>query len=83
VIRMAIAVLDDHAEGRFRSHGDVAILPHDAVYPSTPTERITDHRKRDAAAKGSYGIHHYDNSWRTPLARLVNSGRAVIQSCYR
>jgi mannosyltransferase OCH1-like enzyme len=83
VIRMAIAILDHHAESRFLSHGDVVILPPEAFYPSTPTERITDHRRRDAAAKGSYGIHHYENSWRTPLARLVNSGRAIIQSCYR
>jgi hypothetical protein len=83
VIRMAIAVLDDHVERRLRSHDDVVILPPDALYPSTPTERITDHRRRDAAAKGSYGIHHYENSWRTPLDRLINRGRAIIQSCYR
>jgi hypothetical protein len=83
VIRMAIAVLDDHVESRLRSHDDVVILPPDALYPSTPTERITDHRRRDAAAKGSYGIHHYENSWRTPLDRLINRGRAIIQSCYR
>ena len=82
VIRMAIAILDDHAESRFRSHGDVVILPPEAFYPSTPTERIPDHRRRDAAAKGSYGIHHYENSWRTPLDRLINRGRGLIQSCY-
>ncbi len=83
VIRMAIAILDDHAESRFRSHGDVVILPPEAFYPSMPTERITEHRRRDAAEQGSYGIHHYENSWRTPLDRLINRVRAFIQSCYR
>lgn len=82
VIRMAIAILDDHAESRVRSHGDVVILPPDALYPSAPTERIAEHRRRDAAAQGSYGIHHYDNSWRTLLARLINGGRAIVQRCF-
>ena len=83
VMRMAIAVLDDHAEGRLRSHGDVVILPPENFYPSPPTERIADHRRRDAIEQGSYGIHHYENSWRTPLDRLINRGRVIIQSCYR
>ena len=82
VIRMGIAVLDDHAESRLRSHGDVKILTPTAFYPSAPTERIADHRRRDSIAQGSYGMHHYDNSWRTPLARLINSGRMIVQRCF-
>ena len=83
VIRMGIAILDDHAEVRFRTHGDVSILPPKAFYPSTPTEWITDRRRLDASEQGSYGIHHYENSWRTPLDRLINRGRAAVQSCFR
>jgi hypothetical protein len=82
VIRMGIAVLDDHAESRLQSHGDVTILASTAFYPSGPTERIADHRRRDSVAQRSYGIHHYDNSWRTPLARLINSGRMIVQHCF-
>ncbi len=82
VIRMAIAVLDDHAESRLQSHGDVTILAPTAFYPSAPTERIADHRRRDSVAQGSYGMHHYENSWRSPLARLINSGRTIVQRCF-
>ena len=82
VIRMAIAVLDDRAESRLKSHGDVVVLPPKTLYASAPTARIADHRRRDAVAHGSYGIHHYENSWRTPLDRLLNRGRAIIQSRY-
>lgn len=79
VIRMAVAVLDDRIEARLREHDDVTILPDNAIYPSLPTDRLRDRRVRQAAAANAYGIHHYDNSWRTPLSRLVNRGRALLQ----
>jgi hypothetical protein len=82
VIRMAIAVLDDRAESRLQSHGDVVVLPPKTLYASAPTARIADHRRRDAVSSDSYGIHYYENSWRTPLDRLLNRGRAIIQSRY-
>ncbi|MCX5966481.1 MAG: glycosyltransferase [Cyanobacteria bacterium] len=81
VIRMAIAILDDHVEGCLRDDGDVIVLPYEILYPSMPTQRITEHRRRIAKALGAYGIHHYDNSWRTPLARLANRGRVIVQHC--
>lgn len=83
VIRMAIAILDDNAERRLATHGDVTILPHEAIYPAVPTDRLAAHRRSDGIAHAAYGIHHYDNSWRTPLDRLANSGRAVIQRFWR
>lgn len=81
VIRMAIDVLDRHVERRVSQEGDVVVLPYHEVYPSTPTRRITEERRRDAVALGSYGVHHYDNSWRSPLAKLANHGRLVVQHC--
>lgn len=83
VIRMAIAILDDHAVRRLQEHGDVTILPHQAIYPAVPTDRLAAHRRSDGLAHAAYGIHHYDNSWRTPLDRLANAGRAVIQRVWR
>lgn len=79
VIRMAIAIVDDCAEQRSQTHGDVTILPHELVYPSAPTLRVAERRRRDGDACGAFGVHHYANSWRTPLDRLINLGRAVIQ----
>ena len=79
VIRMAIAILDDHVEDHLRGDGDVVVLPYEILYPSIPTQRITEHRQRIAEVLGAYGIHHYDNSWRTPLSRLVNRGRVIVQ----
>ena len=81
VIRMAIAVLDDQVEQHLRDGDDVVVLPFETLYPSMPTQRITEHRQRVAEALGAYGIHHYENSWRTPLARLVNRGRVIVQRC--
>ena len=83
VIRMAIAILDDRVESHLKGDGDVIVLPSDALYPSIPTQRITDDRRREAVARGAYGIHYYENSWRSPLARLVNHGRAAVQRCFR
>ena len=83
VIRMAIAILDGRASHRAHTHGDVTVLPHQDLYPSAPTERVAAHRRQDGVACGAFGIHHYDNSWRTPLDRLVNRGRAVIQRVAR
>jgi hypothetical protein len=80
VIRMAIAILDDRVESRRKQHGGVIILPPEALYPSIPTERVFAHRRLSASELGSYGVHHYENSWRTPSARLVNYARAVFQS---
>ena len=79
VIRMAIAILDGCVERRLTGDGDVILLPSEALYPSIPTQRITDHRRLEAVARGAYGIHHYENSWRSPLARLINQGRAAVQ----
>lgn len=83
VIRMAIAILDEHAERRLHTYRDVTILRHEVIYPAVPTDRIDAHRRSDAAAHAAYGIHHYDNSWRTPLDRLANDGRALIQRLWR
>jgi hypothetical protein len=82
VIRMAIAILDGCVERRLTSDGDVTLLPSEALYPSMPTQRLADHRRREAVAASAYGIHHYENSWRSPLARLVNHGRAAVQQCF-
>jgi len=79
VIRMAIAILDDEVENHIKGEPDVVVLPCETVYPSMPTQRVAEHRRRDAIAHNAYGIHHYENSWRTPLARLVNRGRAFAQ----
>lgn len=79
VIRMAIAVLDERVDSRLRTHDDVTTLRDGSIYPSLPTDRLLDHRLRQAAAANAYGIHHYDNSWRTPLSRLANSGRVILQ----
>ncbi len=81
-IRLGVAVLDEHAEQRSRTQGDVDILPFEVFYPASPTERLAVNR-RAAAVQASYGIHHYENSWRSPLARLVNNGRAAVQRCFR
>jgi hypothetical protein len=83
VIRMAIAILDRRVKSHLRGDGDVIVLPSEEVYPSKPTQRITDHRRREAVVADAYGIHHYENSWRSPLARLINHGRAAVQRCFR
>ncbi len=83
VIRMAIEVLDQQVERRLQTHHDVTVLPFDQLYPSAPTDRIRAQRTRRAAALSAYGIHHYQNSWRSPVARLANAVRAVIQRCGR
>lgn len=83
VIRMAIAILDACASRRATTHGDVTVLPYRDLYPSAPTERVAAHRRLDGFACSAFGIHHYDNSWRTPLDRLVNRGRAIIQRVAR
>jgi hypothetical protein len=82
VIRMAIEILDSHVESHLRDEGDVVVLPYEALYPSLPTQRMIESRTRDAIAYGSYGMHHYDNSWRTPLAKLANRGRLIVQRCF-
>lgn len=79
VIRMGISVLDEHAERRLGTCGDVVILPYQAAYPASPTSRVATQRQHEGYAHQAYGIHHYDNSWRTPLDRLVNVGRAAVQ----
>lgn len=83
VIRMAIAVLDDCVERRLAAQGDVTVLPHEAIYPAVPTDRLADHRRSDGVALAAFGIHHYENSWRTPMDRLVNTARAVTQRVWR
>jgi hypothetical protein len=79
VIRMAIAILDKHAETREVACADVTVLPYNEVYPCSPTTRLAAKRRDTGFALASYGIHHYDNSWRTPLDRLVNTGRSLVQ----
>jgi hypothetical protein len=79
VVRMAIAMLDEHAERRSSVHGDVTILAHQLVYPASPTTRIAAQRGHAGSVHASFGVHHYDNSWRTPLDRVVNVGRSLVQ----
>jgi hypothetical protein len=79
VVRMAIAMLDERAECRARVHGDVTILTHQVIYPASPTTRIAAQREHAGTVHASFGVHHYDNSWRTPLDRVVNVGRSLLQ----
>jgi hypothetical protein len=79
VVRMAIAMLDEHAERRASVDKDVTILAHQLVYPASPTTRVAAQRGHAGSVLASYGIHHYDNSWRTPLDRVVNVGRSLVQ----
>ena len=81
VIRMAIELLDHQVEMRLISHDDVTVLPYALLYPAMPTERLASRRRRQAESLNAYGVHHYNNSWRSPLARFVNGGRAIIQCC--
>ena len=82
VIRMAVEILDHCVENRTQQSSDVIILPPDTLYASAPTERLGHRRNRHAIARGSYGIHHYDNSWRSPLARMANHGRVFLQRLF-
>jgi len=82
VIRMAVEILDHCVENRTQTSSDVIILPPDTLYASAPTERLGHRRNRHAIAQGSYGIHHYDNSWRSPLARMANQGRVFLQRLF-
>lgn len=78
VIRMAIALLDAEVEAHPREPDDLVVLPHEAFYPSPPSERLVANRRVMAAALNSYAIHHYEDSWFRPLAKFLNR---VVQAC--
>lgn len=72
VIRMAIAKLDAAVEAYPLDHDDITVLSHEAFYASPPAERLLENRRRLAAASDSYAIHHYEDSWFSPLGKTFN-----------
>lgn len=71
VMEMAMRLYSEKLEERSQSAGDVTIHSHELFFPSPPTERLIENRRRQAAQLGSYAIHHYEGSWISPVAKLI------------
>lgn len=82
VIRMAVAVLDSAVEEYQTHHADITVMPHAAFYPAPSNERLVATRRRLAAACDSYVIHHYEDSWFSPLGKMVNAVQRIWQQCF-
>lgn len=72
VIRMTIEIFDELVEAHARDHDDIIIHSHEPFYPAPPSVRLVETRRELAHNYGSYAIHHYENTWFSPSARLLN-----------
>lgn len=78
IVEAVIARLDELAEARIREHDDLRVYPSDVFYPATQLERSIDVRRQLATQRGSYAIHHYDDSWFTPGMKLLTTLRYAV-----
>lgn len=70
IVRVVITLLDELAEEYRQDHEDIVIHPHDVFYAASSAERRAETRRQLAREKGCRAIHHYDDSWFSPTARM-------------
>lgn len=75
IIDRVIDIIDNRAIEYAASHDDMTIVDHEVFYPSPQSERCPDIRRQLGRSLNSYAVHHYDDSWFSPLLKRATSVR--------
>lgn len=82
VIQRVIDVIDRRAIEYAQSYEDLAILGHEAFYPSPQNERNADQRRELGRRLNAYAVHHYDDSWFSPWLKVATRLRYAFSRCH-
>lgn len=71
VLSTGLLILDRESQEYAKTHDDLKIYSNEYFYATSVMHREVEMRRRISRAKGAYAIHHYADSWVSPLEAMM------------